>query len=403
MINSKIAKKMKDGRFITAHYGARDNYELSVALNNSNRLDKLITDFYTPNIISLFTDKRRNINLPSAQVSPQLDLFFKKRSGKYRNFELDRMLSQRALRSAIGSNSSLFLYSYYAKYAFESLLKEGRSDLRRFLFQLHPHPISAKKILIEEYVRHSSSKQSLKYEVETSASDSEFDELASEAKLAHFCFVASSYTKSTLIENGIQEDRIAVTPYGVDANLFTPKTTHSVNKIIKLLFVGQIVQRKGIAYMLDALKRFDKHQYELTFVTRSNIDIDLINQYSKSVNFKILKNLSQNELSETMRNNDLLIFPSLIEGFGHVILEAMACGLPVLCTDHTAGPDLYSHLEAGFIVPVKDSEAIASSIDFAMSSRSTLIRMSKSARNIAISFSWQRFRNAVNSCIDDNY
>jgi glycosyltransferase involved in cell wall biosynthesis len=94
------------------------------------------------------------------------------------------------------------------------------------------------------------------------------------------------------------------------------------------------------------------------------------------------------------------VFPSLAEGFGHVLLEAMACGLPVLSTTHTAAPDLITNGEDGFVVAPRDAELLARNIEWALEHRTELRRMGRAARAKAEQFTWARFRASVGTEVD---
>jgi glycosyltransferase involved in cell wall biosynthesis len=85
-----------------------------------------------------------------------------------------------------------------------------------------------------------------------------------------------------------------------------------------------------------------------------------------------------------------MVLPSLIEGFGHVILEAMSSGLPVICTTNTAGPDLFLSHNEGFIIPIRDSDAIVASLDQLLTDKSKLKSMGRSAAATARIFTWER-------------
>jgi glycosyltransferase involved in cell wall biosynthesis len=105
--------------------------------------------------------------------------------------------------------------------------------------------------------------------------------------------------------------------------------------------------------------------------------------------------LSGKRLAQELHACDIFIFPSLAEGFGHVILEAMSCGLPVVATPHTCAPDVMEDGKHGFIVPIRDAEAIAERIVWGMDHRAELAAMGEAAALRARQFTWERFRAGV--------
>ena len=93
--------------------------------------------------------------------------------------------------------------------------------------------------------------------------------------------------------------------------------------------------------------------------------------------------------------NDVLIFPSLVEGFGQVILEAMSSGLPVICTPNTAGRDLFLTGDEGIIVPIRSVDALVQKIEWCMANKSELSEMGRIALETAKSFTWEKFRKEI--------
>ena len=91
----------------------------------------------------------------------------------------------------------------------------------------------------------------------------------------------------------------------------------------------------------------------------------------------------------------MLVLPSLFEGFGLVILEAMAQGTPVIATDHTAGPDVIEDGKDGFMVPIRSAEAISEKLDLLASDREKLMSMKLAARQKAQSRRWENYRDGL--------
>ena len=97
---------------------------------------------------------------------------------------------------------------------------------------------------------------------------------------------------------------------------------------------------------------------------------------------------------------DVFIFPSISDGFGLVLLEALACGLPVITTPRTAGPDLITQGENGFLVDAGDATALASRIQWFLENRSRIPSMSAAARATALTFSWVKFRSRISEILN---
>jgi glycosyltransferase involved in cell wall biosynthesis len=100
-----------------------------------------------------------------------------------------------------------------------------------------------------------------------------------------------------------------------------------------------------------------------------------------------------------MAAHDVFVFPSLFEGFGLVLLEAMAMGLPIITTSHTAGPDLIEEGREGFIVPIRDANAIADRLARLHADRTLRDEMSSNARRRAAEFTWEDYGAKLSACV----
>lgn len=402
-------------KVVVVHRGARDAYQVAGALSGAGMLDRLVTDLYwprdrawargveavSPASVGALLGARHNPQLPSAEVTQTLGSgltsfaldktprvpFAWRRSATRRT---DSVLGRTAAELARKNNSLLLAYSYYA---FEAFQHYGQPGL---LFQLHPHPESMRRILSRELEAHPECAASLKKEWELSLDAGEFEKLTAEPRMAAHCLAASSFTRRTLIENGTAPDAITVIPYGIDGRRFVPlakRAVPSANAPLRLLFVGTINQRKGIKYLLDALRLLRHRPIEVTVCGRVVDDLSLFQPFASQV--QIRPSVSAAELLAAYQAADLFVFPSVAEGFGQVLLESLACGLPILSTTHTAAPDLVEEGREGFVVAPCRPDLIAERIEWAATHRLQLHEMRQAARLRAEQFTWQRFRTSV--------
>jgi glycosyltransferase involved in cell wall biosynthesis len=177
-----------------------------------------------------------------------------------------------------------------------------------------------------------------------------------EIALADKIFVASSFTMNSLKAYPGTLAPVSVIPYG-----FPPATEKNYRNIgpsqkIKLLFVGGLSQRKGLSYLFKAVEGLDAN-LELTVVGRLP-QISCAPLHRELCKHKHISSLPHEKILRLMHEQDVLIFPSLFEGFGQVITEAMAQGTPVITTERTAGADLIQHGENGWLVKAGSAEAI---------------------------------------------
>jgi glycosyltransferase involved in cell wall biosynthesis len=386
---------------VVAHSGARDHYEVAKALKEQDLLSKLITDIIFPAPINKLVSSIRgnhdfafsDIKMPLKVINTFIKGYFAKDRLYYSGL-LGKQLSLTAYKIAKKNKADLFLYSYDAFEAFTLANKENL-DTKKLLFQVHPHPASVRNLLSSEIERVPYARESITNEFEFKFGEKYFKELCDVSLLADKILVSSSFTKETLVENNVKSENITVIPYGVDSNTFSfKKREKKVNGKIKLLFVGSMVQRKGLADLLAAIDLLGTKSLSLTLCGRGFVDTNILKNFSH-LNFIVKQNLTLQELIFEMQNADLFIFPSIVEGFGHVILEAMSTGLPVITTNNTCGPDIIEPYKEGLIANIKDPESIAQNIEVFLSNQNLLQEMSQNAALKAKNYTWTNFRRNI--------
>ncbi len=212
-----------------------------------------------------------------------------------------------------------------------------------------------------------------------------------ELRLSTHVAVASTFTKSTLAEAPHQRP-ISVIPYGAPTPDSAEIPKHAGK--LKILFAGSLGQRKGLSYALRAVELIGAENCELTLLGRKAAQgCGPLDQAVRT--HRCLPSLSHSEVLREMRQHDVMIFPSLFEGFGLAITEAMSQGIPVITTAHTAGPDIVEEGVDGFIVPIRSAEAIAEKLELLARDRERLRAMKIAAREKAQRRSWENYRRAL--------
>jgi glycosyltransferase involved in cell wall biosynthesis len=109
--------------------------------------------------------------------------------------------------------------------------------------------------------------------------------------------------------------------------------------------------------------------------------------------FNYVGQLLRAELWKAYTEADVLAFPSLFEGFGLVILEAMINGTPVIATERTAAPDIYKHGDGGFLVESGKIENLTAAVSGLIGRPQLLAELGERAYEIARQFTWEAYRN----------
>lgn len=381
--------------------GPRDRYQSALALQENHALETLVTEAYFGDFMAQtgllgkhfhrFADNRHHAQIPAGKAVTSCSALyhavmarFDRRKDSPHLAASDRALSLKAARVALARRAPLIAYSYYASAGFR--LMEG-SGLPRILFQVHPNGCFLRELFTRELEKVPEAGASLMAETEMSPLFTDNDRSFEDAD-GILC--ASSFTRHSLEAAGSKAPTY-VAGYGVDIEVFRARTVVPSAKILTVGFIGALSQRKGARYLLGALAQLPKGTAKLIIYTRTAVDRELIRGF-ESVDVEIRSGLSDAALAEDLKRCDIVALPSIAEGFGLVILEAMACGVPVLCTTSTGGADFIEHGDDGLVVAPGSTEAIHESLVWALDHRDELFQMGQAARRKAETFTWAAYR-----------
>lgn len=227
------------------------------------------------------------------------------------------------------------------------------------------------------------------------------EQIEAEIAAADLILLGSRFAERSFVEQGVPARRLAVAEYGVDHSLFAPSPRGAgggSRSKMSILFVGQIGQRKGLSYLLEAYRSFAGPGTELTLVGNFAGSEAPLRPFRNL--FRHMPNQPRTELANIYRRSDVFVFPTLLEGMGLVVLEAMACGLPAIVTDCGPG-DLVRDGVDGFIVPARNSEAIVERLQHLASHPELRAEMGHNARRRALEFTWNAYLGRVEAALDD--
>ena len=217
-----------------------------------------------------------------------------------------------------------------------------------------------------------------------------------EYNLADFISVPSEFVKKSFIKYGINKNKIIKIPYGVDLKEFTCSNKNKNNKFT-IICTGAISIRKGSHYLMKAFKELDLPNSELVFVGNINPEFrSILKEYSSIPNIRFIKNQKQKDLKFYYNKAHLFVQCSIEEGLSMVQAQAMACGLPVICTENTGGSEIVDNNINGFIIPIRNVEILKIKIKKLYNDREKLKRMSKNAfLKAKQKLSWESYGNKM--------
>lgn len=205
--------------------------------------------------------------------------------------------------------------------------------------------------------------------------------------------VPSDYVRDTLVARGADPARLAILPYGVDVERFSP-APRPPRAGLRLLFVGHIGQRKGLRYLLDAMGMLGP-DVSLTLVGRIVCDPAALAPWRDR--FTHVPHVPYHEVHTLFQDADVFVYPSLHEGSAFATYEALASGLPVVTTLNAGS--VARDGQEGFIVPIRDAGAIAAAVE-KLRDAALRARMSAAARARAEQFTWMHYADRLNGMIE---
>jgi len=300
---------------------------------------------------------------------------------------LDRKVAAFMKKSSLESLGGIYAYEEGAWYSFKVAKERGV----KCLYDL---PIGywryAQKLLAEEREIRPEWAGTIIGLLDSDRKHARKDE---ELRMADHIFVASSFTAESLKEYPGKLAPISVIPYAFPPVNKERTYNNNHNEPLKLLFVGGLSQRKGIANVFEAVKQLKRH-VKLTVVGQKAVeDCAALNKALSE--HKWIPSLPHAEILKLMRQNDILLFPSLFEGFGLVITESMSQGTPVITTDRTAGPDLIKHGENGWLIEAGSTTALQESLEKILEQRSNIESVGRAAMKTAEKRSWTEYGNEM--------
>lgn len=219
------------------------------------------------------------------------------------------------------------------------------------------------------------------------------ERLDREIELADGVLLGSGYAADSFAAHGIARDKLCVVPYGVDLQTFRPGAQPTAADPFEVIYAGQLTQRKGLSYLLRAYAAFARPDTRLTLVGSRVGGPEPLQPFQHL--FTHLPHQTRPALAERYRRSHVFVFPTLVEGMPLVVLEAMACGLPVIVTANGPAGIVRDGVD-GYIVPQRSPQAVHEKLELLYGDRERCRAMGRNAAARALEFSWAAYaRQAI--------
>lgn len=212
--------------------------------------------------------------------------------------------------------------------------------------------------------------------------------------------VLSEFAARTFVENGIDRKKIFVNPCGVNLNQFYPR--RRTDDIFRVVQCGAHKLSKGIPYLLQAFEMAKLPKAELWLIggRMGTGNLDSVLRQMAPPRTQFIDPMPQSQLAQKYSCCSVAVLASVADGFGMVVPQAMACGLPVIVTENVGAADMVKDGVTGYVVPARDSMAIADRLRFLYENPATAKRMGEAAQTFVNDLGgWNRYGDRLTAWI----
>lgn len=384
----KVAVALKKstylGKFITAVYDKDDNYAMRLArkLVRGNDVKKIAN--------------RKNSELDDEDVKTyysflSLVVIVLSRNKKTKKFSswLERRISNRfgikVAKYAIKNNADIVMcFSTNETTCFE-YLKKHAPHIKRIVDYANPPWKFMTYIFDNDCYT-----EQLKKEVPYYWNKKNVAIREKGQQLTDFFIAPSTFVKKGLQYCGVDESQIKVIPYGT--NFEVCNNIQKIPSKVKFVYVGNVNYQKGVKYLLDVFCKYEELGIELNIVGSYDNCEDIYDQYSRFCNIHFYGRVNHEEVKSILLSSNVFVFPSLAEGMSLACLEALSCGLPLLCSFNSGVNDIIYNGKNGFVFEYNDVLTLEEKVLWFYNNPQSIPEFSRQALETARLISWEYYQ-----------
>ena len=278
------------------------------------------------------------------------------------------------------------LFVGWSSFCLHSIEKAKRFGAITIVERGSSHIEYQKEILSEEYEKHGLKAQLPHPRI--------VEKELEEYETADYVSVPSFFVKKSFLEKGFPERKIIQVPYGVDLSQF--KRVPKEDDVFRVIHCGGVNIRKGCHYLIQAFAELKLPNAELWFVGTFNDEINPFLEKYGQVNIKFFGHQPQSRLNWFYSQSSVFALLSIEEGLAMVQAQAMACGLPIICTTNTGGNDLIRDGFEGFVIPIRNVDMFKQRLLHLYERNDLRGEMSASAlKRVASLFTWDDYGSKI--------
>lgn len=414
----------KPVKIIVAHPGKQHSFRVAKALNDAGLLDKYITTVYDKpgsltHLLGMLVGGglkkkiagRRTEEISDSQIVQVCEVYgligllltklpYLHNKWPLWNAYLNDCYGRKVARYAIKHQADAVIgYDGNSTVLFE-VLKEKAPHITRIL----DVSIINRKFMRDQYDNDIkvSGNDEIKKEYPLVWIDKYLKKYICEVELTDYFICASEIVVKSIIYCGGKEEQIYRVPYGVDVEKFTfIRESKNTGKTLNIIYIGSVLYRKGAHHLMKAVSEYSKEDVHLTMLGHYETDTEMYQKYSNVENITWAGFVTRDKLVETMESADVLVFPTLAEGFSMSILEALSCGIPCCVSENAGANDAIQNGYNGLVFPTCDEKALVFVIEWCRTHRAELKKMRINARETAERYTWNHYSKNLINAVDD--
>lgn len=405
-------------KIIVAHPGRQHSFRLASALKKAGLLDKYITTVYDKEnstlmkFVKIFLSKenvsraknRKNLDLKDAEVIQYGEMLglvgvllsrYPKLKPVYSswNVMVSDYFGRKVAKYAIKNNVDMvIMYDTNANKCFE-ILKNKAPDILRVMDISIANRAYLKAVYEKDFTICPQFESKTREEQGYLWKKKSFECLLNELTLTQYFIVPSKFVENSLTYSSVSDESIFRCAYGSNFAIKESPKHIDVTKHINAVYVGGMIQRKGIYYLLEAAMQLKDSNFHLTVVGAYDNSDGIFDKYMDHVTFT--GRVLPKRVEELLNSSDIYIFPSLGEGMSLSVLEAMSSGLPCILTENSGVSELIDDGKNGFVIEIQSISQIVDKVQWFIDNKSNLSTMSEYSKKVASNYTWENYEKNI--------
>ena len=387
-------------KYITTVYNKKgswtNRFQFLLSKENRSRSDKRKTDALQDSEILQFCEIRALVLLILQRIDKKKNIYgwYFRRLIKVFNAKVYRYIAREKPHAII-------VYDTLSADLMERIVR-NKLDVRIILDMSAPYYSFMESEFMKDLEKHPEYADDMKSMMESGLYSYRRHYSKVEIRSADAFLAASDFTRKTLELSGVSKP-VYLCEYGIDDFIdITREYKERAQKTelpIKILYVGRVNQAKGAYLLIDAARHFNAEQAVFDFYGNYDADKPIIQNAPENCTFH--GHVPRQAMQKAYESSDVLILPTLADGYGFVIPEALSNGVPVICSRNAGASQLIKENKNGCLFDAGDKEEVIHILERIVNEPTCIDEMRKNAFASVKSLSWNRYNEQIRWALNE--